>query len=421
MVWDCAKNWNTLLYAGKRGRKRMILSSAFLAALLLLSGCGKESGRKTGGTDHPPKEGSERITELSASESGSLIREESGGKEKPRTDFHLNEEPIAVNRGEQLTIGFSQIGAESDWRLASSASMEQVFTSDNGYNLIFSDGQQKQENQIKAIREFIGQGQDVDYIILDPMTEYGWDSSLQEAKDAGIPVIIVDREVKVEDENLYTVWAGSDFRLEGDRACAWLEAFLETQPGLKDEKIGIVDVQGTLDASAQIGRSDALLEAVKKHENWELLAVECGDFVQAKGREVMEQMLKEYGSRINVVYCENDNMAYGVLEALENAGMKAGTDLSSGEVLVISFDAARQGLEKTLQGEIAVDTECNPLYGPILSRIIMALEQGDELPKRNYFEEKQFSSLDTVSEAVVNDSSYPVVMLTEELILGREY
>ena len=419
MVWDCAKNWNTLLYAGKRGRKRMILSSAFLAALLLLSGCGKESGRKTGGTDHPPKEGSERITELSASESGSLIREESGGKEKPRTDFHLNEEPIAVNRGEQLTIGFSQIGAESDWRLASSASMEQVFTSDNGYNLIFSDGQQKQENQIKAIREFIGQ--DVDYIILDPMTEYGWDSSLQEAKDAGIPVIIVDREVKVEDENLYTVWAGSDFRLEGDRACAWLEAYLETQPGLKDSKIGIVDVQGTLDASAQIGRSDALLEAVKKHENWELLTVECGDFVQAKGREVMEQMLKEYGSRINVVYCENDNMAYGVLEALENAGMKAGTDLSSGEVLVISFDAARQGLEKTLQGEIAVDTECNPLYGPILSRIIMALEQGDELPKRNYFEEKQFSSLDTVSEAVVNDSSYPVVMLTEELILGREY
>ena len=244
------------------------------------------------------------------------------------------------------------------------------------------------------------------------MTEYGWDSSLQEAKDAGIPVIIVDREVKVEDENLYTVWAGSDFRLEGDRACAWLEAYLETQPGLKDSKIGIVDVQGTLDASAQIGRSDALLEAVKKHENWELLAVECGDFVQAKGREVMEQMLKEYGSRINVVYCENDNMAYGVLEALENAGMKAGTDLSSGEVLVISFDAARQGLEKTLQGEIAVDTECNPLYGPILSRIIMALEQGDELPKRNYFEEKQFSSLDTVSEAVVNDSSYPVVMLT---------
>ena len=225
MVWDCAKNWNTLLYAGKRGRKRMILSSAFLAALLLLSGCGKESGRKTGGTDHPPKEGSERITDLSASESGSLIREESGGKEKPRTDFHLNEEPIAVNRGEQLTIGFSQIGAESDWRLASSASMEQVFTSDNGYNLIFSDGQQKQENQIKAIREFIGQ--DVDYIILDPMTEYGWDSSLQEAKDAGIPVIIVDREVKVEDENLYTVWAGSDFRLEGDRACAWRTERLE--------------------------------------------------------------------------------------------------------------------------------------------------------------------------------------------------
>ena len=229
-------------------------------------GCG-ESGNPavSDGNGQPPKE-SERRTDFRF-----WIET---GKDRPQTDFHMNEEPVAVNRGDQLTIGFSQIGAESDWRLASSASMEQVFTSDNGYNLIFSDGQQKQENQIKAIREFIGQ--DVDYIILDPMTEYGWDSSLQEAKDAGIPVIIVDREVKVEDENLYTVWAGSDFRLEGDRACAWLEAYLETQPGLKDSKIGIVDVQGTLDASAQIGRSDALLEAVKKHENWELLAVDAG-------------------------------------------------------------------------------------------------------------------------------------------------
>ena len=406
-----------MLSAGSCGRKRLILP-AFLASVLLLSGCGKGSG----GADGPPdtlQDRGEETTELSSSLSGSGKEEETGGKEKPRTDFHMNEEPIAVNRGEQLTIGFSQIGAESDWRLASSASMEQVFTSDNGYNLIFSDAQQKQENQIKAIREFIGQ--DVDYIILDPMTEYGWDSSLQEARDAGIPVIIVDREVKVEDEDLYAVWAGSDFRLEGDRACAWLEAYLETLPAMKDQKIGIVDVQGTLDASAQIGRSEAVREAVKKHENWELLAVECGDFVQAKGREVMEQMLRDYGSLINVVYCENDNMAYGVLEALENAGMKAGGDLASGEVLVISFDAARQGLEKTLQGEIAVDTECNPLYGPILSRIIMALEQGDELPKRNYFEEKQFSSLGTVTETTVNGSAYPVVLLTEELIQNREY
>ncbi len=346
--------------------------------------------------------------------------EESTEKGRPQTDFHMNEEPIAVNRGDQLTIGFSQIGAESDWRLASSQSMEQVFTSDNGYNLIFNNGQQKQENQIKAIREFIDQ--DVDYIILDPVTETGWDSSLQEAKDAGIPVIIVDREVKVEDESLYTVWVGSDFRLEGDRACAWLEAFLDMQPeGTLPETIGIVDIQGTLEASAQIGRSEAIEAAVKEHENWVLLDSMCGDFVQAKGREVMEELLGKYGDKIHVVYCENDNMAYGALEALENAGFKAGTDLAAGEILVISFDSARQGLMDTLDGRIAVDTECNPLYGPVLSRTIMALEQGEELPLQNYYEERQFSAIDSIPSVMVGGEEYEVTMLTEELIAAREY
>ena len=377
------------------------------AAVVMTTGCaGDIAGR--------PGRNTAAQTETALSASGSAETEG-----RPRTEFHLTEEPVAINTGEQLTIGFSQIGAESDWRLASSASMEQVFTSDNGYNLIFSNAQQKQENQIKAIREFISQ--DVDYIILDPLTETGWESSLQEAKDAQIPVIIVDREVKVEDEDLYTVWVGSDFRLEGDRACAWLEAYLDSQPALAQKEIGIVHLQGTLDASAQIGRSKALEDAVKAHENWNLLDVQCGDFVQAKGREVMEKMIEQYGSSINVVYCENDNMAYGVQEALKNAGMTAGDDIAAGEVLIISFDAARQGLQDTLQGQIAVDTECNPLYAPILSRIIMALEQGNDLPKRNYYEEKQFSSIEEIREVTVDGETYEVTHLTEELIQGREY
>ena len=357
--------------------------------------------------------------ESAAGQDGTSSPDETG-KDRPQTDFHMNEEPVAVNRGDQLTIGFSQIGAESDWRLASSASMLQVFTSDNGYNLIFSDGQQKQENQIKAIREFIDQ--DVDYIILDPVTETGWDSSLQEAKDAGIPVIIVDREVKAKDESLYSVWVGSDFRLEGDRACAWLEAFLESQPETqKMESIGIVDIQGTLGASAQIGRTEALQEAVKRHDNWVLLDSMCGDFVQSRGREVMEELLTKYGGRINVVYSENDNMTYGILEALESAGRKAGTDIASGEVLVISFDSARQGLQETLKGNIAVDTECNPLYGPVLSRTIMALEQGEDLPRKNYYEERQFSAIEDIASVSAGGTEYPVTMLTEEIIAGREY
>ena len=388
----------------------MYRSAAVLAAAaaVLVSGCGRSS-------PPDPRKNADTQTEYTASS----LPESEETEGRPRTEFHLTEEPVAINTGDQLTIGFSQIGAESDWRLASSASMEQVFTSDNGYNLIFSNAQQKQENQIKAIREFISQ--DVDYIILDPLTETGWESSLQEAKDAQIPVIIVDREVKVEDEDLYAVWVGSDFRLEGDRACAWLEEYLASRPDLAKREIGIVHLQGTLDASAQIGRSKALEDAVKAHENWKLLDVECGDFVQAKGREVMEKMIERYGSDINVVYCENDNMAYGVLEALESAGMTAGNDIAAGEVLIISFDAARQGLEDTLSGKIAVDTECNPLYAPILSRVIMALEQGSELPRRNYYEEKQFSSIEEIREVTVDGKAYDVTQLSEDLIRSREY
>ena len=157
-------------------------------------------------------------------------------------------EPPAPAR-EQVTIGFSQIGSESDWRMASTASVQQAFAAAPGYTLIYNDGQQKQENQIKAIREFIDQ--DVDYILLDPCVETGWDSALSEAKEAGIPVIIYDRDVAVEDDSLYTAWIGSDFYLEGQRACAWLAAYLEGKD--LEEPVNIVGIQGTLGASAQIG------------------------------------------------------------------------------------------------------------------------------------------------------------------------
>ena len=135
----------------------------------------------------------------------------------------------------------------------------------------------------------------------------------------------------------------------------------------------------------------------------------------------MEELLTKYGDRINVVYSENDNMTYGILEALESAGRKAGTDIASGEVLVISFDSARQGLQETLKGNIAVDTECNPLYGPVLSRTIMALEQGEDLPRKNYYEERQFSAIEDIASVSAGGTEYPVTMLTEEIIAGREY
>ena len=153
---------------------------------------------------------------------------------------------------DRIVVGFSQVGAESDWRSANTESMKSTFTKEAGYDLIFEDGQQKQANQIRAIRTFIQQ--EVDYIVLAPVTETGWDTVLREAKDAGIPVVIVDRKVDVEDDSLFTCFVGSDFELEGLKMSEWLNSF-SISKGIAPEDLHIVNIQGNIGASAQIGRT----------------------------------------------------------------------------------------------------------------------------------------------------------------------
>lgn len=380
-----------------------------LSGLVLAGSCG--CGKTTGSNDREKAGSGLAAGDGSGTRNTDALDETEDGE----TDYFMNGSGAVIRRGRQLTIGFSQIGAESDWRLASSASMENTFSIDNGYNLIFDNGQQKQENQIKAIREFIDQG--VDYIVLDPIVETGWTSSLKEAKEAGIPVIVVDREVRLDDDDLYTAWLGSDFRLEGDRACAWMKEFLG---GSSDTPPGILHIQGTIGSSAQIGRSQALFHAAKEN-GWNILQSVSGDFVQAKGKEVAEEALKEYGDEIQIIYVENDNMAYGAIEALEEFGKTAGTDLEAGEVMIISFDSAREGLEDTMSGKIAVDTECNPMYGPALSRLILALDLGEPVEKKNYYEEEQFSAYGPITSLTIGQTEYPVTMVTEELIKKRAF
>ena len=256
-----------------------------------------------------------------------------------------------------ITVGFSQVGAESDWRTANTESMKSTFSEENGYELIFDDAQQKQENQLTAIRNFIQQ--EVDYILLAPVTETGWDTVLQEAKDADIPVIIVDRMVDVSDDSLYTTWIGTDSLLEGRKAAEWLNAYTAAK-GIDAKDVNIVDIQGTIGSTAQIGRSKGLEEGVDNY-GWNLLAQQSGEFTQAKGQEVMESMLKQYDN-INVVYCENDNEAFGAIDAIEAAGKTVGSDIANGEIMVMSFDTTNAGLTDTLAGKIACDVECNPLH-----------------------------------------------------------
>jgi len=282
---------------------------------------------------------------------------------------------------ELIVVGFSQVGAESDWRTANTESMQSTFTEENGYKLIFDDAQQKQDNQITAIRNFIQQ--EVDYIVLAPTTETGWDTVLQEAKDAEIPVIIVDRMVDVSDDSLFTAWVGSDFRAEGDKAVAWMEETFADA-----DAVNIVHLQGTIGSSAQIGRTEALDAGVEANEGWNLLAQQTGEFTQAKGQEVMESVLKQ-NSEIDVVYAENDNMAFGAIDAIEAAGKTVGVD---GDIKVISFDATKAGLELVLDGKINYNVECNPLHGPRVAELIEMLENGETPEQLNYVDEEAFDA-----------------------------
>jgi simple sugar transport system substrate-binding protein len=288
-----------------------------------------------------------------------------------------------------IVVGFSQVGAESDWRMANTKSMQDAFTEENGYMLLFDDAQQKQERQINAIRSFIQQ--DVDYIVLAPTTELGWDTVLKEAQVAGIPVIIIDRRIEIVDENLFTCWIGSDFRTEGDKAVKWLDQHFGDVP------VNIIHLQGNLGSSAQIGRTAGLKTALAAHSNWTLVAQESGEFTQAKGQELMEKYLDQ---EFNVVYAENDNMAYGAIDVLRSAGRKLGKD-----VVVISFDASRRGLELTLAGDISYNVECNPLHGSRVAAIIEQLERGETPPKFTYVEEGAFAS-DTITQNMIDARAY---------------
>lgn len=297
---------------------------------------------------------------------------------------------------ELIVVGISQVGAESDWRVANSESLKAAFSESRGYRLLFDDARQIQENQIMAVRKFIQQ--QVDYIVLMPLSETGWDSVLQEARDARIPVVLVDRMADVEDASLYAAHVGSDFYGQGKKAVAWIEG-KHNDPA---ETVAIIHIQGTLGSTAQLGRTAALEDGMARHENWNLLTRLDGDFTQAKTYEAMGRYLDGLpeGQDIDVVYCENDNEAFGAIQALEEQGYVCGRDVD-----VICFDATRNALRLCMAGKISLVMECNPLLGPMAEEIVRTLEAGQTPKKQQYIEEQQFTP----------------ETLTEEIIANREY
>lgn len=360
--------------------KKKIISMLLVACMgLSLVACGNSGGGNAPANNEPAKE-----------DAGTDDTEpvDDGGTDAEASDEGGSSDGV-------ITVGFSQVGAESDWRTANSESMKSTFSEANGYKLIFDDAQQKQENQLTAIRNFINQ--EVDYIVLAPTTETGWDTVLQEAKDAGIPVIIVDRMVDVSDDSLYNCYVGGNFKLEGQKACEWLKAYADAK-GINE--LNIAHIQGTIGASAQIGRTEGLEEAAEKY-GWNIVAQQSGEFTQAKGQEVMESFLKSYDD-IDVVICENDNEAFGAIDAIKAAGKTCGPD---GDIIVVSFDSVKAAFESMIAGDLNATFECNPLHGPRVAEIIQKLEAGETVDKIQYVDEAYFdTSMDL--ESILAERAY---------------
>ena len=328
-----------------------------------------------------------------------------------------DDEVIPIEEADdRIEVGFSQLGAESDWRIANSESMKATFEGNDKYDFIFEDAQQKQANQITAVRSFIQQ--DPDYIVIAPVMETGWDTVLSEVQQAGIPVIIVDRMVDVSDSTLFTCWVGSDFALEGKKVTEWLHQYLLAK-NIDESTVNIANIQGTLGASSQIGRTSGLEQAVSRY-GWNFLENVDGDYTAAKAYEAMRYLLDQYED-INVVYCENDNEAFGAIEAIEDMDRKAGFDIENGEIMILSFDGVSpEALQYVLEGKIACIGECNPLHGPRVESIIDLMESGHNPDRYYYVDEQIFSSDDTVKSVRITGNEYPITLIDGEYVKKME-
>ncbi|MFJ6718734.1 MULTISPECIES: ABC transporter substrate-binding protein [unclassified Streptomyces] len=268
-----------------------------------------------------------------------------------------------------ITLGFAQVGAESGWRTANTKSVQEA-AKKAGITLKFSDAQQKQENQIKAIRNFIQQK--VDVIAFSPVVESGWDTVLKEAKDAGIPVILTDRAVDTKDTSLYKTFLGSDFVKEGKSAGEWLTGAYANQQG----PVNIVELQGTTGSAPANDRKAGFADVIRADAKFKIVASQSGDFTRAKGKEVMQAFLKSQKD-IDVLYAHNDDMALGAIQAIEESGKKPGTDIK-----VISVDGIKDAFVAMTEGKINVVVECNPLLGDQLMELTKKVAAGESVPAR---------------------------------------
>ncbi|MFC4019191.1 ABC transporter substrate-binding protein [Micromonospora sp. GCM10011542] len=288
----------------------------------------------------------------------------------------------------KIVLGFSQVGAESGWRTANTTSIKEAATA-AGIELKFDDAQQKQENQIKAIRNFIQQK--VDVIAFSPVVESGWDTVLKEAKDAKIPVILTDRAVDSADKSLYKTFLGSDFVKEGRLSGEWLIEQTKSATG----PVNIVELQGTTGSAPANDRKKGFAEAIAANPNLKIIASQSGDFTRAGGKAVMEQFLKA-NPKIDVLFAHNDDMGLGALEAITAAGKVPGKDIK-----IITVDAVKDGMQALADGKFNFIAECSPLLGPQLMDLAKKVKAGEQIPTRIETEETTFTQ-EQAKEALPN-------------------
>lgn len=362
-------------------KKKVLALTLGLTMALSLAACGSSGGTASSGAD--------------ASGSGATSGADASGSSAG---------------GDLITVGFAQVGHESDWRTASTESARDVFSEENGYVLSFIDCDNDSATQLEAVRGFIQQG--VDYIIIDPIVSTGWDAVLTECEDAGIPVIVIDRTI--DDSDKYVSWVGSDFTTEGKACGEWLKAYAEAK-GITE--INALVIEGSTGASATIGRTEGFKE-IADREGWTILDSQNGDFTEAGGQEVMESYCQSYEGQFNVVICQNDNEAYGAMTAMDAAGVSYGVD---GDVIIVSFDSNKPAVQHVLEGNMNATFECNPMAAPFVEEVIQQLEAGETPEKEIYMEETWFAAEDLVTEITIDGVAHPVVTVTQEVLDARPY
>ncbi len=286
-----------------------------------------------------------------------------------------------------MVVGFSQLGAESGWRIGNTASMEQA-AKRWGFGLMLDNANQRQDKQIAAIRSFISY--QVDVIVFSPIVETGWNNVLTEAKNAGIPVIIMDRMIETDDDDLYTAYIGADFLAEGRKAGEFL---LKKADAMGAAHLNVVEITGTEESTPMRQRQAGFMEAIDGDDRFTVIESISGDFLRSKGEECMRYLLDKYGAEgIDVVYSHNDEMTLGALDVLEAAGLNPGRDM-----VLISVDGQQEAVDALKEGRINCIVECTPDLGESVMAMVDALSRGEEIPKQNHPEETCFTEFDDLS------------------------